>query len=67
MHQRKLYEITRDAEVAHAISSVVLRHHLTEGQTQQALIDLNIPRAANVARITHRAYFQKTIRLALAA
>ena len=67
MHHRQLYEIKRDAEAAHAISSVVLRHHLTEAQTQQALIDLNIPRAANVAKITHRAYFQKTIPLGLPA
>jgi len=54
-------EIIRELEVAHAISSVVLRHHLTEAQTRQALIDLNIPRAANIAEITHRAYCMETV------
>ena len=57
----------RDAKVAHAISSVVLRHHLTEAQTQQALTDLNIPRAATIAKIIDRAYSRKTIPLVLAA
>jgi len=53
--------------MAHAISSVVLRRHLTEAQTQQALIDLNIPRAANVAKIIDRAYSKQTIPLGLTA
>ena len=61
MHHRQFCEIIRDADVAYAIASAVLRHHLTEAQTQQALIDLNIPRAAKVAEITHRAYFKKTV------
>ena len=42
MHRRQFREIICDAEVAYAISSVVLRHHLTEAPTEQALIDLNI-------------------------
>jgi len=59
MHRRQFREIICDAEVAYAISSVVLRHHLTEAPTEQALIDLNIPRAAKVAEITRRVYFKK--------
>ena len=42
----------RDAEIAHAISPVVRRHRLTEGGTEQALLELHIPRAANVAKIS---------------
>ncbi len=52
MHLITLREILRDADVAHAISSVVREHHLSAEQTEQALIDLHIPRAANVARIS---------------
>jgi hypothetical protein len=47
-----LREILRDADVAHAISSVVRERSLSEEQTEQALIDLRVPRAANVARIS---------------
>ena len=46
MHLITLREILRDADVAHAISSVVHEHSLSEEQTEQALIDLRVPRAA---------------------
>ena len=52
MHLITLREILRDADVAHAISSVVREHSLSERQTEQALIELRVPRAANVARIS---------------
>jgi hypothetical protein len=52
MHLITLREILRDADVAHAISSVVREHSLSEDQTEQALIELHVPRAANVARIS---------------
>jgi glycerol-3-phosphate O-acyltransferase len=52
VHLITLREILRDADVAHAISSVVREHHLSEEQTEQALIELHVPRAANVARIS---------------
>ena len=46
MHLITLREILRDADVAHAISSVVHEHSLSEEQTEQALIGLRVPRAA---------------------
>ena len=52
MHFIQFRQILRDAEVANAISPVVRRHHLTEGETEKALLELQIPRAANVARIS---------------
>ena len=52
MHLITLREILRDADVAYAISSVVREHHLSAEQTEQALIELHVPRAANVARIS---------------
>jgi hypothetical protein len=52
VHLITLREILRDADVAHVISSVVREHHLSAEQTEQALIDLHIPRAGNVARIS---------------
>ena len=52
MHLITLREILRDADVARAISSVVRKHCLSAGQIEQALIDLHVPRAANVARIS---------------
>ena len=52
MHLIEFRQIVRDAEIANAISPVVRRHHLTEGDTEKALLDLRIPRAANVARIS---------------
>jgi len=47
-------QIIRDAEIAYAISPVVRRHRLTEEETEKFLLELRIPRAANVAQITHR-------------
>ena len=52
MHLITLREVLRDADVAHAISSVVREHSLSAEQTEQALVDLHVPRAANVARIS---------------
>jgi len=56
MHVTQLRQILRDAEVANAISVVVRRHRMTEERTERALAELHVPRAANVARITHRAF-----------
>jgi hypothetical protein len=54
-------QIIRDAEIAYAISPVVRRHRLTEEETKKFLLELRIPRAANVAGITHRlVVFQKS-------
>jgi hypothetical protein len=52
MHLIDFRQIVRDAEVANAISPVVRRHRLTEEETKKALLELRIPRAANVARIS---------------
>ena len=52
MHLITLREILRDADVAHAISSVVREHRLSEEQIEQALIALHVPRPANVTRIS---------------
>ena len=54
MHHIEFREILRDAEVANAIFPIVHRNHLTEEETEKALLKLHIPRAANVARIIHR-------------
>jgi hypothetical protein len=51
MHLIEFRQIVRDAEVANAISPFVRRHRLTEAETEKFLLDLRIPRAANVARI----------------
>jgi hypothetical protein len=51
MHVIQFRQIVRDAEVANAISPVVRRHRLTEEETEKFLLELRIPRAANVARI----------------
>lgn len=53
MHLIQFRQIIRDAEIAYAISPVVRRHRLTEEETEKFLVELRIPRAANVARITH--------------
>ena len=53
MHLTHFRQIIRDAEIAYAISSVVRRHRLTEEETEKFLVELRIPRAAKVARITH--------------
>ena len=52
MHLITLREILRDADVAHAISSVVRKHRLSAEQTEQTLMELHVPRAANVAKIS---------------
>ena len=52
MHYIQFNQIVRDAEIANAISSVVRGHRLTEGEIEKALLELRIPRAANVARIS---------------
>ena len=54
VHRRVFNQIVRDAEIAYAISPIVRRHHLTEQETEKFLVELRIPRAANVAGITHR-------------
>lgn len=51
MHLIEFRQIVRDAEIANAIAPVVRRHRLTKGETEKALLELHIPRAANVARI----------------
>jgi hypothetical protein len=52
MHHIEFGQIVRDAEIANAISAVVCRHCLPEGEIEKALLKLRIPRAANVARIS---------------
>jgi hypothetical protein len=47
-------QIVRDAEIAYAISPVVRKHRLSAEETEKFLVELRIPRAANVAQITHR-------------
>jgi hypothetical protein len=54
VHHIEFRQIVRDAEIANAISPVVRRHRLTEEETKKFLLELRIPRAANVARITDR-------------
>jgi hypothetical protein len=52
MHHIQFRQIMRDAEVADAILPVVRGHHLTEADTEKALLKLHVPRAANIARIS---------------
>lgn len=52
MHYIQFNQIVRDAEIAYAISPVVRRHRLTAEETEKFLLELRIPRAANVARIS---------------
>jgi hypothetical protein len=56
VHVTQLHEILRDADVASAIYAVVHEYRLTEEQTEHALFELHVPRAAKVAGITHRAF-----------
>ena len=42
----------RDAEIARVILPVVHGHRLTEAETEKVLLKLNVPRAANIARIS---------------
>jgi hypothetical protein len=54
-------QIVRDAEIAYAISPIVRKQHLTAEETEKFLVELRIPRAANVAGITDRlVVFQKS-------
>jgi hypothetical protein len=52
MHHIEFRQIIRDAEIANAIFPVVRRHHLTEIDTEKALLKLRVARAANIARIS---------------
>ena len=54
VHSIVFHQIVRDAEIAYAISPIVRRHSLTQEETEKFLLELRIPRAANVAGITHR-------------
>ena len=54
VHRIVFHQIVRDAEIAYAISPVVRRHRLTAEETEKFLVELRIPRAANVAEITDR-------------
>ena len=56
MHLTQLNEILRDADVANAIFPVVRGHRMSEAQTERALTELDVPRAANIAGITHHAF-----------
>jgi hypothetical protein len=61
VHRRVFNEIVRDAEIAYAISPVVRRHRVSAEETEKFLLELHIPRAANVAGITDRlVVFQKS-------
>jgi len=61
MHRIVFNQIVRDAEIAYAISPIVRKHHLTAEETEKFLVELRIPRAANVAGITDRlVVFQKS-------
>ena len=48
MHRIEFRQILRDAEIAYAISPVVHRHRLAAEETEKFLLELRIPRAANV-------------------
>ncbi|HEY2711665.1 MAG TPA: hypothetical protein VGI60_04055 [Chthoniobacterales bacterium] len=52
MHHTQFKRILRDAEVAVCISPIVQKHHLSEEETKSALVELHVPRAANIARIS---------------
>ena len=52
MHFTEFREIMRDAEIARVILPVIRGHHLSETETEKALVKLNVPRASNVARIS---------------
>jgi len=54
VHHIEFRQIIRDAEIAYAISPIVRGHRLTAEETEKFLLELRIPRAANVAKITHR-------------
>ena len=52
MHPIQFKQILRDAEVAACISPIVQKHHLSEEETKNALVELHVPRAATIARIS---------------
>ena len=62
VHRRVFNEIVRDAQIAYAISPVVRRHCLSAEETEKFLLELRIPRAANVAGITHRLVCSKSLK-----
>jgi hypothetical protein len=59
VHFIQFRQIVRDAEIAYAISPVVRRHRLSAEETEKFLLELRIPRAANVAQITDRLVIKK--------
>jgi len=61
VHGIEFRQIVRDAEIAYAISPIVRKHHLTAEETERFLLELRIPRAANVAGITHRLVCSKSL------
>ena len=61
MHRVVFNQIVRDAEIAYAISPVVRRHRLSAEETEKFLLELRIPRAANVAGITDRLVCSKSL------
>jgi hypothetical protein len=61
VHRIAFRQIVRDAEIAYAISPVVRRHRLTEEETEKFLVEVRIPRAANVAGITDRLVCSKSL------
>ena len=56
VHLKQLHEILRDADIANAISPIARGHRMSEEQIERALTELHVPRAANVAGITHQAF-----------
>jgi len=52
MHLVEFRQIVRDAEIANAISPIVRKYRLTQGDAEKFLLELGTPRAANVARIS---------------
>ena len=56
MRLKQLHEILRDADIANAIYPVARGHRMSEEQIERALTELHVPRAANVAGITHHAF-----------
>ena len=61
VHRIVFRQIIRDAEIAYAISPVVRRHRLSAEETEKFLVELRIPRAANVAGITDRLVCSKSL------
>jgi hypothetical protein len=51
MHRTRLYKILSDAAIAHAIRPAIERSKLTFAETRDALITLEVPRAAIIAAL----------------